>query len=75
MTSIDGVFEDNWDGRVTCRLGTVDTTILGREHLLQNERAVARPKDRIDVRILEQSAGRNRRPLRAGSSKKPKRRR
>jgi hypothetical protein len=76
MTSIDGVeFEDAWAGRVTCRLGAIDTTVLGREQLLQNKRAVARPKDRVDVHILEQRPGGGRRRGRAGSSKKPRRRR
>ena len=75
MTSIDGVeFDDAWAARVTCRLGAIDTTVLGRDQLLENERSVARPKDRVDVRILEQRLGTGRGRVRT-SSKKPKNRR
>lgn len=56
LTSIDGVtFEDAWGGRMTSRLGDVDVTVIGREALVCNKRAAGRPRDRVDLRLLEAS--------------------
>lgn len=69
MTSIDGVeFDDAWKSRVTCHLGDAEVAVLGREDLVRNKRAAARPKDIVDLRILERAARPPRRRARRGSS-------
>ena len=73
LTSIDGVtFEDAWGGRVTCRLGDVDVTVIGREALIRNKRAAGRPRDRLDLRLLETSTQR-RSGVRRRRARRPKR--
>jgi hypothetical protein len=65
LTSIDGVtFEEAWGGRVACRLGDVDVTVIGRDALIRNKRAAGRPRDRVDLRLLEASTPRRRRARR-----------
>jgi hypothetical protein len=50
LTSIDGVtFDEAWAGRVVCRLGDVDVTVIGRDALVRNKRATRRPKDIVDL--------------------------
>jgi hypothetical protein len=54
LTSIDGVtFGRAWAGRLTGRIEGIDVAIIGHEALLRNKRAAARPKDLVDVGILE----------------------
>ena len=54
LTSITGVeFEDAWAGRVSVRFGSSDATVIGREELMENKRAVGRPRDVADVAELE----------------------
>ena len=54
LTSISGVeFEAAWAGRVPLRLGDVEAMVIGREELIQNKRAVGRPRDVADVAELE----------------------
>ena len=54
LTSISGVeFEAAWAGRVPLRLGDVEAMVIGREALIQNKRAVGRPRDVADVAELE----------------------
>ncbi|MEO8604372.1 MAG: hypothetical protein ABI629_17490 [bacterium] len=58
LTSIDGVtFQTAWSRRVTARLGDVDVVVIGRADLLRNKRAAKRPKDLVDVQLLERSGG------------------
>lgn len=54
MTSIDGVeFEEAWADRLATQVDGVDVAIIGREALVRNKRAVARPRDLADVAQLE----------------------
>ena len=54
LTQISGVeFDEAWTGRVTVSLGNRPVGFLGREALLRNKRAAARPKDLVDVEMLE----------------------
>ncbi len=53
LTSITGVdFADAWPARVAARYGDVDFSIIGRDALIANKRALARPKDLLDVDLL-----------------------
>ena len=54
LTSISGVeFEVAWAGRVPVRVGDVEVMVIGREELIENKRAVGRPRDVADVAELE----------------------
>ncbi len=46
-------FEPAWAARVPLRLGDVEAMVIGREELIQNKRAVGRPRDVADVAELE----------------------
>lgn len=57
LTSISGVtFEDAWSTRVTISVGGDEVAFLGRDALIANKRAAARPKDLADVAALEGAA-------------------
>lgn len=59
LTEIDGVsFEQAWPSRVLEKIGDLEVPFLGREALLQNKKASARPKDLADVDLLEGKGGR-----------------
>ena len=61
LTAIDGVaFDDAWPRRVESSLDGARLAVLSREDLIANKRAAGRPQDRVDVRVLESSAGRKR---------------
>ncbi len=54
LTSISGVaFEEAWQGRTEASVEGVTFGVLGREELLRNKRATGRPKDLLDVEVLE----------------------
>jgi len=54
MTSISGVtFEEAHASRVTVERNGIPIPLLGRDMLIQNKRAAARPKDLADVDALE----------------------
>jgi len=54
LTSIDGVeFEGAWSRRFEHRIDGLLVPVIGREDLIANKRASARPKDLVDVRLLE----------------------
>ena len=54
LTSISGVtFDEAWAGRIHVDLHGKPMAFLGRDELLRNKRAAARPKDRADVASLE----------------------
>ncbi len=56
LTSISGVeFHVAWDGRVAVDVGNVEVMVIGRDELIQNKRAVGRPRDIADVAELEGS--------------------
>ncbi|HEY2954624.1 MAG TPA: nucleotidyltransferase [Candidatus Eisenbacteria bacterium] len=58
MTSIDGVtFEAAWATRVRAEVDGLGVSVLSREHLLQNKRAVGRKQDQADVEWLEGRSG------------------
>ncbi|UCH26357.1 MAG: hypothetical protein JSV66_01520 [Trueperaceae bacterium] len=57
LTSISGVaFDDAWSTRKLHEVGTLKVPFLGREALLQNKRESGRPKDLVDVEVLEQNS-------------------
>lgn len=54
LTQITGVgFDEAWPGRTSMPLRGSPVAFLGREALLRNKRAAARPKDLLDVDLLE----------------------
>jgi hypothetical protein len=53
VTSIDGVtFDDAWASRVAGKYGAVDVWYIGREALVRNKTAAARPQDLMDLVTL-----------------------
>lgn len=55
LTQISGVeFAEAWADRTFVALRGEPVAFLGREALLRNKRAAARPKDLLDVDLLEQ---------------------
>lgn len=62
LTSIDGVeFADAWPARLTTHFGNLPTSVLSREHLIQNKRAAGQLQDLADVDRLEGSSQRTER--------------
>ena len=56
ITSIDGVsFEDSWATRVESMYGGVPVYYIGRDALIANKKASARPQDLADVAYLEET--------------------
>lgn len=54
ITSIDGVdFADAWKARMITHIEGLDVPVLGRAHLIDNKRAVGRPKDIADLVALD----------------------
>jgi hypothetical protein len=54
LTQISGVdFAEAWPDRTVITLRGAPVAFLGREALLRNKRAAARPKDLLDVDLLE----------------------
>ncbi len=54
LTSITGVtFEEAWPGRVHVIYGDVNVPVIGRDALLVNKRTLGRPKDLLDIDLLE----------------------
>ncbi|MCY3811540.1 MAG: hypothetical protein OXH15_07085 [Gammaproteobacteria bacterium] len=57
MTSIDGVeFAAAWENRLVTPIADCPVPFLAREELLRNKRAAGRPKDLLDIELLEGSA-------------------
>jgi len=55
MTSISGVtFRQAWLGRLKVRLAGKEIGFLGRAEFLRNKAASARPKDLLDIALLEE---------------------
>jgi hypothetical protein len=53
LTSLTGLdFTTAWADHVTGTLGGVECPIIGREALIQNKRALGRPRDRADLELL-----------------------
>ncbi len=56
LTEIDGVsFASAWRNRFTSTVGGHSVPFLSYDDLLRNKRAVARPKDLLDVELLERN--------------------
>jgi hypothetical protein len=54
LTAIDGVtFDEAWPARVETTFGGEPVQVIGREHLVRNKRAAARPQDLLDAEALE----------------------
>ena len=54
LTAITGVsFESAWATRIAAQLGGRSVSVLGREALLENKRAMGRAKDLPDLKLLE----------------------
>ncbi len=54
ITEISGVeFDAAWPNREVVKIDGLDVTIIGRADLLANKKATGRPKDAIDVALLE----------------------
>jgi hypothetical protein len=54
LTGISGVtFDEAWATRLELEFDGLRTSFLGREALIRNKRASARPKDLADLRLLE----------------------
>jgi hypothetical protein len=57
LTAIDGVgFDEAWSSRIEAKMGGLTVPVLGREALIRNKRAAGRPKDLVDVQVLERAA-------------------
>ena len=57
VTSIDGVeFEDAWARRIGIEIEGIQVNVIGRDDLIRNKRAAARPQDLADVARLEGEA-------------------
>jgi hypothetical protein len=53
VTSIDGVtFEEAWASRAAGKYGDIDVWYIGREALVRNKAAAARPQDLMDLATL-----------------------
>jgi hypothetical protein len=58
LTSISGVsFEEARDSQIVIHLDGMDLPVLGRAALVKNKRAAGRPKDLVDVEMLERAPG------------------
>jgi len=59
LTSVTGVeFEEAWNARQSDRMWEVPVSVISREHLIRNKRAVGRPQDLLDADLLEQNKSR-----------------
>jgi hypothetical protein len=53
LTSIDGVdFDEAWRDRTETEVGGLKIFVIGRQHLIQNKKAVGRPQDLADAARL-----------------------
>lgn len=56
ITSIDGIaFDEAWTNRIEVCIDGMTIPVLGREELIRNKRAAGRPKDLVDLALLEES--------------------
>jgi len=54
LTSIEAVeFDDAWPDRLQVAMDGIELNVVGRDHLLLNKRALARPQDLADAERLE----------------------
>jgi hypothetical protein len=58
LTSISGVsFDEARDSQIVIHLEGMDLPVLGRATLVKNKRAAGRPKDLVDLEMLERGTG------------------
>jgi hypothetical protein len=54
LTEISGIgFDEAWATRATTAVGSLEIPFLGREALVRNKRASGRPKDLLDLSLLD----------------------
>ncbi len=59
ITAIDGVsFEQAWSTKIEATYGGVPVSYIGRDELIANKKAAARPQDLADVSYLESAKDR-----------------
>jgi hypothetical protein len=59
LTGLTGLgFDEAWASRITLTMEGVEVPIIGRDALIRNKRALARPRDLADVAELEGDAAR-----------------
>ena len=57
ITSIEGVhFDEAWTNREVVEVEGIQLSVIGRQELIRNKRAVGRPQDKADVARLEEAA-------------------
>jgi hypothetical protein len=77
LSSITGVsFRDAWKGRVSVRIDDMDLAVLGLDELKRAKRAAGRPKDLLDLALLEEATPKKpaRNKTAGGASKRSPRR-
>ncbi len=58
LTEISGVsFEEAWKDRRFATLGELQLPVIGHQALIENKRATGRPKDLLDLDLLEKHGG------------------
>ena len=58
ITAIEGVdFEEAWKTRVVVSIAGVDVNVIGKEELIRNKTAVARPQDLADIDAIVRFSG------------------
>ncbi len=54
LTGISGVsWDEAWNGRMSVLIEGIPVPVLGRAEFVKNKRAVGRPKDRLDLELLD----------------------
>ena len=72
ISAISGVeFEEAWPTRIAAQMAGITVFVLGRDELIRNKRAAGRPKDLIDVTLLE--TGNDKPPQKSTGKPKSKR--
>jgi hypothetical protein len=66
-------FEVAWKRRVDIAFGPAVVRVIGREDLLNNKRAVARPQDLRDVRAIERAGSGPKKPSRSDGARPSRR--
>jgi uncharacterized nucleotidyltransferase DUF6036 len=56
LTSLTGVrFQDAWNGRIAAEIDGLSLSMLSKEDLIRNKKALGRPKDVADLEYLERA--------------------
>jgi hypothetical protein len=55
LSGITGVsFDEAWSRRLQIRIGTIDVPVLSKTDFVANKKAVGRPKDLLDMALLDE---------------------